>query len=302
MIHTVLSHMASNEDVMVLMLSMIVQHLDSLGSLNRLIRTNKRLNIEAGNTYTISNVIENMEWMNWKSLSKLFVLPGKMKPSHLVNKNGHLSLHRHSCKHQYFPRDAFSASLAINLTVHRINEVFLIRQHRSNVMKGLNVSKIRKQDIEQIMKDLDLRQEAIHHITDAERNYLRHSFIGILNPIFIDHKFMAHTISGILLHKDNTFRRIASTDSALLSKEEKLFVLGKNIAYEIFLLNHTNYLDIIRESRTEVDLDYHKVQYLFKPPSVWPWVTNSPRVNAAYDPDTNEQAYLAFRVDHDILY
>ena len=65
--------MDSTEDVMVLMLSVIAKDLDSLNSLNRLIRTNKRLNIEAGNTGTISKVVHNMEGMNWKSLSNLFV-------------------------------------------------------------------------------------------------------------------------------------------------------------------------------------------------------------------------------------
>ena len=294
--------MDSTEDVLVSMLSIIAHNLDSLGSLNRLIRTNKRLKVEAGNTYIISKVIPNMKWMNWKSLSKLFVLPGKMKPSHLVNDNSHFSPHRHSYRHQCFPKDAFCASIAIHLSVHRINEVFLIRQRRGILLKGSCVSKGRKQDIEQIMKDLDLSKRRINRITDAERNYLRHSFIGELNPIYRDHKFMAHTISGILLHRDNTFRRIACMDSVLLSKEEQLFVLGKNIAYENFLFNHTNYLDIIQESGLAVDLDNKKVQYLFKPPSLWPWVTNSPRMNVAYDPDTNEQAYLAFRVDHDVLY
>ena len=185
-----------------------------------------------------------------------------------------------------------------------MNRIFLKRQHQSSVMKNRWFLNGRDKDIEQIMKDLNIHLDYIdqHRKTDAEKQYLRYSYIGKLNPTYVDHKFMAHNVSGILLHADNTFRRIASKDSALISKQEELFVLGKNIAYEHFLFNYTNYLDIIHNSKVGVDFDGNKVQYLFKPPSVWPWVITSPHIDMVYDPDTNEESYLAFRVAHDVLY
>ena len=123
-----------------------------------------------------------------------------------------------------FPRNAFRVSLAINLSVRRINELFLIRQHQSSVMKSRSVLNGRKQDIAQIMKDLNLQIDHVHHhrVTDTETNYLSHSYVGKLNPTYVDHTFMAHDISEILLHVDNTFSRIASKDSALLSEQNFL--------------------------------------------------------------------------------
>ena len=118
-----------------LMISVIAENLDSLGALNRLMRTNKHLSVEASTTCTISKMVQNMNGMNRKALWKLFVLPGKIPPTHLVLNSNLYPLGLFSSKQPFSPADAFKSSLMISGGIPFMNRVSLEGKNQSNAMK-----------------------------------------------------------------------------------------------------------------------------------------------------------------------
>jgi len=311
--------MGSTGDVVLLMVSVITEKLDSLGALNRLIRTNKKLNVEANRICTISKVVSNMQGMNRRALFRLFVLPSRKVFADYVVDNELYPPGLFSCKHSFTPSDAFKCSLLMNDSIRNINRLSGIRKNQSNTMRLVWASKkkmaqnkceareAREYEIKIIHESLHMKHNEFHtsYVTDAETKYLNDSWIGHLNFTYRDHKFIAHHLAGILHHPDNTFQMVALKDMqdwSSLSQDERLYILGKNIAYEHFLFNYTNYLDILHDNDIDVSQYENDVQYLFKPPSVWPWVDASPSFHVVYDNDTNEEEYDKFREYSDTLY
>ena len=303
--------MCSNGDVVLLMISVITENLDSLSALNRLIRTNKKINVEAKRICTISKVVSNMQGMNRRALMRLFVLPSKKIFADYVVDNELYPPGLFSSKDSFTPIDAFQSSLLMNDSISNINRLFCIRKKQSNTMRLVWASKqnmeqtkfeareARAKEIKTIHESLHMKHDDFQnsYVTEAETRYLNDSLIGHLNFTFRDHKFIAHNLAGILHHPDNTFQMVAlkdMRDPSSLSYDERIFILGKNIAYEHFLFNYTNYLEILRVNDLDVSQYENDVQYLFKPPSVWPWVDESPAFHAVYNDDTNEEEYDEF--------
>ena len=306
--------MFSTGDIITLMLSVITEKLDSLGALNRLIRTNKTLKVEANRHCFISKVVSNMQGMNRRALLRLFVLPSRKVFADYIVDNELYPQGLFSCKQSFTPIDALTCSLLMNGSIRNINRLSGIRKKQSNTMRLVWMSKnnsreAREYEIKTIHESLFIKQFENCVVTEAETRYLNDSWIGHLNFTYRDHKFIAHHLAGILNHPDNTFQMVALKDMqdekyarSSLSQDERLFILGKNLVYEHFLLNYTNYLEILHSNDLDVNQYENEVQYLFKPPSIWPWVDASPSFHAVYDEDTNQEEYDNFREYTDTLY
>lgn len=298
------------EDAMILLLPVVCESIHSLKILNLLMRTNKRLSTEANNFHTISTVVKNMSAMNQKTICKLFILrKGDFKIPFIYNKLLYSSrvFHRTNI---FSPYGAFKRSIILHGSVSGISEQFHRRMIRSNAMK-LACARLRgekhqelearRNRIKQIRQDLGIVECGEHWVTDAEQNYLDSSFIGRLNSAYRDHKLMAHYMAGILYLTENTFRTVALKDlrhPSTLTEDEKYYILCKNIVYEHFLFNYTNYLTLLYQNL----VDTVGIQYLFDLPSVWPWKHFSNRFFVVDQENISEENKLRFRMDHDVLY
>jgi hypothetical protein len=313
--------MDSKGGIVQLMISVIAENLDSLGALNRLMRTNKHLSIESSTTCTISSVVQNMDGMDRKALWKLFVLPGKVPRRHeVINSNVsgvysnvfRMSLPNPSNEQFFSPVDAFKSAMIIHRTTNLMNRESLIRKKGSTSMKLVWALKkkalqdlvdARGCEIKKIHESLGIEDDQLEfrHISHTENTYIQSDCITELNRTYRDYKFIAQDKAGILHHPDNTFRMVAVKEYQYrenLNNDERLYILKKNIAYKHFLYNYTNYLDIIEKHQITTEM----VQWLFPPPSVWPWVDGSRRVEVEYNDKTNEEDYGKFRSRVDPLY
>jgi len=294
------------------MLSVIAENLNSLSALNRLIRTNKRLSVESSTDSMFSSVAENMDGMSRKRLWKLFGLPVKLPPAHLVFESYRYPPGLFSSKYSFSPAEAFKSALLINYTTARINSSYITRRKQSESMKitwALKKKKIqdvldaRQDEIKTIYASICINYDELNkhprNVTESEEMYLKHNIVLDLNYTFRDFRIIAHADAGILNLEDNAFMKVAVKDLkdfTNLTKDEKLYILGINIAYEHFLFNYTNYLDIIHTNGLDVNGYDDEVQWLFKPPSVWPWVNGAPCINMPYEDEyENSEDYSEFR-------
>jgi hypothetical protein len=95
---------------------------------------------------------------------------------------------------------------------------------------------------------------------------------------------MALHTSGLLNGMKNTFARVARLDMAspdMLTHSERLLILRHKIAWEHYLLNHTNYTALQTDS---ID----NIEFLFPLPSKWPWISSQ-----------NSKAHIARRIHMD---
>ena len=113
---------------------------------------------------------------------------------------------------------------------------------------------------------------------------------------------MALHTSGLLNGMKNTFARVARLDMAspdMLTHSERLLILRHKIAWEHYLLNHTNYTALQTDS---ID----NIEFLFPLPSKWPWISSSQNsfsyVAQRIHKDNIDVAWYDWRERHDSLY
>ena len=293
------------------MISVIAENLNSLGALNRLIRTNKCLSVESSKDSIFFSVVQNMDGMSRKRLWKLFGLPVKLPPAHLVFESYRYPPGLFSSKYSFSPAEAFKSALLINYTTARINSSYITRKKQSESMKITwalkkktiqDVLDARQDEIKTIYASIGINYDELNkhprNVTESEELYLKHNVVTDLNYTLRDFKIIAHAGAGILNLEDNAFMKLAVKDlkdSKNLTNDEKLYILGKNIAYEHFLFNYTNYLDIMHKNALDVMGYDDEVQWLFKPPSVWPWMNGAPCIDMPFEEEENSEDYLEFR-------
>ena len=178
-------------DVIVILISIIAAKMDSIGTLNLLMRSSKHLRLAISNdARLIDSVISNMPARTKMALCKLFVLPRKVVLPCLML----------PCPYNVFQlmplckvTDAFRRAIEIHGDVNGIAFAFNSRTRRSSAMKKVWKEKkdemgkrwlARRGDVEQIHQDLCIIPSRTHTTTDAELNYMAHGIVKRLGIVY----------------------------------------------------------------------------------------------------------------------
>jgi hypothetical protein len=184
--------MTSIEHTLVLLVSIVADNIDSLRTLNLLIRTSKSLRIAASDVRLITAVTLNMSSKTKSVLRKLFVLPEKVS----------LPLTMMPCPYKVFrltPQcaviEAFRVAMVIHEGVVGMANAFRRRQCRSATMRLVWKNKredthrqwqARRRNIEQINIDLQMIPSSGHVKTAAELEYMSFGTVGKLSGAYRD--------------------------------------------------------------------------------------------------------------------
>ncbi len=117
---------------------------------------------------------------------------------------------------------------------------------------------------------------------------------------------MALHTSGLLNGMKNTFARVARLDMAspdMLTHSESLLILRHKIAWEHYLLNHTNFTALLCEAGDQTD-SIDNIEFLFPLPSKWPWISsqNITHIARRIHMDDIDVVWYDWRERHDSLY
>jgi hypothetical protein len=182
---------STSHDIIVMLISIIATKMDSIGTLNLLIRSSKSLRLAISNDARLLElVISNMPARTKLALCKLFVLPGNVAlPCRML-----------PCPYSVFRlvplckvTDAFRHAVDIHGSVHGIATAFISRTRRSNAMKKVWKDKkdemgrrwlARRRDIDQIHQDLFIIPTLSHTTTDAELYYMAHGLVKRLGLVY----------------------------------------------------------------------------------------------------------------------
>jgi hypothetical protein len=182
------------EDIIVMLLSVIVNNVDSLKTLNILMRTSKSLRLAASDPRFIPNVISRMPSSSKEVLHKLFVLSEKVSLPFVMLP----SLYNHTrLTRQCSVMEAFRVAVIVHEGVRGIASAFHRRHRRSLAMKLVWKNKKkeayckwqeRRRDVEQIHQDLFIIPSSDHVITDAAMFYMALGEVGPLSPVYRDQR------------------------------------------------------------------------------------------------------------------
>ena len=182
--------MQSPEDVICLILSLIVTNIDSLGTLNILLRTSKSLRTTGlGDRRLFESVASNMPAMTKTVLRKLFVFTEHVTLPLLILPCPYSDRLVLLCR----VADAFKHAMVIHGDLYGISRAYHSRQRRSLAMKqawkkkkedmGL-IWQSRRRDIEQIHQDLCMIPSIDLIPTDAELFYMARGIIKRLGVVY----------------------------------------------------------------------------------------------------------------------
>ncbi|KAJ1467112.1 hypothetical protein T484DRAFT_1756121 [Baffinella frigidus] len=328
----------TGEEILVLLLPIIAESIDSLNSLNLLMRTSKSLRVAASDPRLITSVVGNMHARSNTVIRKLFVLPA----------NVILPFSMLPCpyrQHRLVPRCSVLESFRVAVVVHEgvrgMSQAFHRRQRRSIAMKLVWKKKrdemerrwqARRRDIEQIHADLLMVPSSDHVTTTAELRYLSFGDVNGLSAVYRDNRknlakplsksspitlyyvltlhhkpgFMALYNAGLLYMQECSFLRVARVDLTApdtLTRSQRLLVLRHNIAWEHYLVNFTNFITVVTLLQGAVT-DMHHVESLFPLPSKWPWRALLSDIHVVGHTNANnlERMWVDWRERHDFLY
>jgi hypothetical protein len=182
------------EDIIILLISIISESIDSLSTLNLLMRTSKSLRIAASDPRLIPFVVVNMPAATKPCLCKLFVLPEKVSLPFMLL----------PCPYRMFrliPRcsvlEAFKVAMVIHEGIRGLGIAFHGRKRRSVAMKlvwktkrdeQLRQWQARRRDIEQIYQDLSMISLPGHVKTDAEVYYMSFGDVKRISAVYRDQR------------------------------------------------------------------------------------------------------------------
>jgi hypothetical protein len=181
-------------DIIVMLLSVVMDNVYSLKTLNLLMRTNKSLRLAASDPRFIPIVISRMPSSSQEVVRKLFVLPARVSLPLLMLPSMYNPTRLTA---QCSMSEAFRVAVTIHEGVRGIALAFHRRSRRSDAMKLVWKRKKdearckwqeRRQDLEQIHQDLFMIPSSSDDTTDAELFYLSMGQVSSISPVYRDQR------------------------------------------------------------------------------------------------------------------
>ena len=299
------------ENIIAMLLSVIAEQSLPLAALNMLMRTSKTLNSAATDPRLLDRVLQHTPAMTKTAIRRLFVLPAQVQLRFTVR-------HVRTGGWSFVPRcsvaQAFRTALVQHGSVQRMQKAFHTRARRSICMKRMWQRKReereaqcieRRRDIVQIHQDLAMTPQRAFATTDAEVYYGAFGVIKRLSRVYTGKRLMILRNAGLLDMPENTFAQVANLDRThphLLTREQRLYVLRHNIAWEHYLYNYTNFEELLHSVEHALT-DIHHVEFLFPLPLRWPWIAPAAApFSAHFDAADIHGLYDAWHAEHEGLY
>jgi hypothetical protein len=202
---------ATAEHIISMLLSIIVSSVDSLDTLNLLVRTSRSLRIAAGDSRLIYHVIGNMPAASKQVVCKLFVLPEKVSLPFIILP----SLYNTA---RLSPRFSVLEAFRVAMVTHEGMKGMVLafhRRHRRSLSMKLVWKKkkeeihqkwqARRRDIDQIHQDLLMIPSSDHVKTEAEVYYLSSGKVARISAVYRDQRNNTQTPPS----KTNQFTEIS---------------------------------------------------------------------------------------------
>jgi len=300
-------------DIIALLITLIAEGFVSVNTLNILARTSKSLQVATSDPRLVPMVLHKTPAMTKGALRKLFVLTQTVSLRFMTLPCPYRGL-------RILPRcdvhRAFQVAMVTHQGTRGMANAFHVRKRRSDAMRlvwkkkkkdALVAWQQRRRDIEQIHEDLFIVPSAAIVKSEAEMHYAAFGTIKRMSGVYRDKRSMAIYNAGLLNVSgvENTFMRVARLDMNApdtLSKSERLYVLRHNIAWEHYLLNFTNFIELLAAVERLIT-DINHIEFLFPLPVRWPWILPASVATAAsYDADAILPLFQTFRDTHNVLY
>jgi hypothetical protein len=305
----------TSEHVIALLLPVIADNFKSLKTLNLLARTSNTLRRSvSGDLRLATLVVNNMPQLSKIILRTLFVLSPKCDIPFAAIQD----------KKPMYPWSRFvpccnaSTAFAIAMRIHTdmpsMAAAFNRRQVRSDAMKRAwhrrNERKVeaRRQrfvDVTQILAELSIAPRG--HMTRSEAHYRINGIVRNMNGVYRDKKLMSiHKAPGVITQEDQHFIDVARKDktgTAAMSHTEHMLVLKCNIAWEHYIMNYSNHIELTTAVARLHTAQPLALEFLFPLPEIWPWVNQDPAYAVGgFQINLIPMMLRTWREQHDTLY
>lgn len=301
-----------------LLVSLIAGNFNSLETINLLMRTNKALSVAmASDSRLFSNVIAKLPAMSKGMLRELFVMNQRAEIPFMIWKDPKdkaawaTSTPHMRCN----PATAFEIAMRTHTNVPTMAKAFQVRKVKSDRMKKVWQKKYdtqqesfekRKQELRVIKDELRINLQP-RHLT--VRHICQYAYIGRIEPLS-----SVYRDKMLMWYRENQmegtaeaaeFSQIVRKDMATprtMTHSEDLFILKHAIAWQHYLINYSNYTDVVRSVRNEVP-DSRCIEFLFPLQNPWPWIDhNSPYMAGSFHFYQLEGMWDRWRARHDELH
>jgi len=305
-------------NVIELVVSLIAGNFNSLETINLLMRTNKALSVALASDSTVfSNVIAKLPAMSKTILRDLFVMHQRAEIPFMIWKDPKdkaawaTSTPHMRCN----PATAFEIAMLTHKNVPTMAKAFHSRKVKSDRMKKVWQKKYDTQEESFAKRTQELRviKDELRIILQPRHLTVRHlcqyAYIGRIEPLS-----SVYRDKMLMWYRENqmegtaeaiVFSQIVRKDMATprtMTHEEDLFILKHAIAWQHYLINYSNYTDVIRSVRNEVP-DSRCIEFLFPLQNPWPWVNrDSPYMAGSFHVDQLGGMWDRWRARHDRLH